>query len=83
MSPKHKRRRRPARALSQLPLAIDDAVLTFEEWCQLNQISARTGHRILKGGDGPIITRLSAHRLGITVGNNRNWQRARSDRKHA
>jgi hypothetical protein len=46
----------------------DDQVLTFREWCELNAISPTTGRRILAGGDGPVVTALSAKRIGINAG---------------
>jgi hypothetical protein len=49
----------------------DDQVLTFREWCQLNRISERTGRRILQGGNGPVVTKLSSKRLGVIVRNNK------------
>jgi hypothetical protein len=55
-----------------------DQVLTFRQWIALNNISARTGRRILAAPGGPIVTRLSARRFGITVANNRRWQEARA-----
>jgi hypothetical protein len=58
----------------------DDQVLSFAEWCTLNRISRRTGTRILAGPDGPVVTRLSARRIGITRGNNAKWQRSREHR---
>jgi hypothetical protein len=58
----------------------DDQVLSFAEWCALNKISRRTGTRILAGPDGPIVTQLSAHRIGITRGNNAKWQQSRERR---
>jgi hypothetical protein len=72
---KHKRRSALAAPLS---MANDAQVLTFREWCRLNRISERTGRRILASGDGPIVTMLSARRVGITVGNNRRWQESRA-----
>jgi hypothetical protein len=30
----------------------DFQVLTFDEWCEVNRISPRTGRRIITGGDG-------------------------------
>jgi hypothetical protein len=60
-----------------LSVLLDDQVLTFFEWCQLNRFSERTGRRILKGPDRPKVTMLSARRVGITVRNNRNWQQSR------
>ena len=58
----------------------DDEVLTFKQWCQLNGIGERTGRRILAGpkSQRPIITWLSERRMGITRGNNRRWQAAKS-----
>jgi|GraSoiStandDraft_41_1057321.scaffolds.fasta_scaffold3948304_1 hypothetical protein len=53
-------------------------VLTFREWCLLNKISPATGRRILASGQGPTVTRLSARRIGITVGNNAVWQQSRA-----
>ena len=55
----------------------DDQVLTFGQWVALNAISKRTGRRILDSGNGPIITQLSAKRIGIKVANNRAWQQSR------
>jgi hypothetical protein len=56
----------------------DDRMLTFDEWCQLNSFSASTGQRLIASGQGPVFVRLSARRKGVTVGENRRWQRARS-----
>jgi len=53
-------------------------VLSFADWCALNAISLATGRRILASGQGPIVTRLSARRIGITVGNNARWQQSRA-----
>jgi hypothetical protein len=53
-------------------------VLPFEVWCRLNDISPRTGRRILASGNGPRITQLSANRIGITYADNRAWQESRA-----
>ena len=53
-------------------------VLTFLEWCKLNNISPATGRRIRKSGKGPRFIQLSDRRIGITVGDNRAWQEARA-----
>jgi hypothetical protein len=53
-------------------------VMTFARWCELNGISPATGRRLLRSGRGPIVTRLSDRRIGITVGNNRRWQESRA-----
>ena len=63
---------------AHMPVNDDDAVLTFAEWCALNGFSLRTGRRILASGNGPIITQLSAKRIGVTRGNNRAWQASRA-----
>jgi hypothetical protein len=61
-----------------LPALLNDSqVLTFPEWCALNRISKRTGRRILSAPGGPVVTRLSPRRFGITVANNRRWQQSR------
>jgi hypothetical protein len=58
----------------------DNLILSIKEWCALNNFSLRTGGRILAGSDGPVVTRLSARRIGITRKNNAKWQAARSQR---
>ena len=75
-APVLKRTQRPR--LLDYKLLNDDQVLTFAEWCKLNGISKRTGGRIIRSGNGPVVTQLSDRRIGITVGNNRRWQEARA-----
>ena len=53
-------------------------VYTFKEWCAINNISARTGARILAGPNPPIVTRLSEKKIGITRANNAQWVQSRS-----
>ena len=55
----------------------DDRMLNFAEWCNLNSFSLSTGHRLLASGQGPVFTQLSARRKGVTIGENRRWQKAR------
>jgi predicted DNA-binding transcriptional regulator AlpA len=55
----------------------DDRVMTKKQWCQLNGFSRDTGDRLIKSGKGPKITQTSDRRIGITVRNNRLWQRSR------
>lgn len=62
------------RQLRQRLAEDDDAVWTFKEWCALNSHSERQGRRILASGNGPIITKLSDKRIGISRRNNRKWQ---------
>jgi hypothetical protein len=83
-SQKRQRRkaRRPAPAARPFSLAgfenDDNRVLSFRQWCILSGISARTGRRILASGNGPTVTQLSEKRIGVTIGNNRRWQKARA-----
>jgi hypothetical protein len=60
-----------------LSMLLDSQVLTFGEWCRLNRFSKRTGRRILNSGNGPIVTQLSARRIGVTIGNDRIWKASR------
>ncbi|MCP2210621.1 helix-turn-helix transcriptional regulator [Bradyrhizobium diazoefficiens] len=67
-----------ARALLHHAGIDDDRMLTFAEWCQLNGFSASTGQRLIASGQGPVFVKLSTRRKGVTVGENRRWQRARA-----
>jgi hypothetical protein len=58
-----------------------DRIMLFPEWCSANGFSASTGARILRSGEGPVVTRLSLRRFGITVAANARWQRARTRRR--
>jgi hypothetical protein len=55
-------------------------VLTFYQWCVLNNFSEMTGRRILAGerGPPPVVTQLSSRRVGITNANNARWQESRA-----
>ena len=55
----------------------DHRVMSFRDWCALNNFSVSTGRRILAGADGPVVTQLSPRRIGITFGANRAWQQSR------
>jgi hypothetical protein len=68
----------PFLALNEQSRLHDQQVLSFRQWCALNGFSERTGRRLLKSGQGPIITGLSEKRIGVTVGNNRRWQESRA-----
>lgn len=58
--------------------ADDDRVMTFAEWCLLNGFSQSTGQRLITGGHGPAFIQLSVRRKGVTVGENRRWQKSRA-----
>jgi hypothetical protein len=80
MSLEHSPARERAR-LAEVRFANDDEVLTFAEWCRLNSISPRTGRRILAGPNGPVVTDLTEHRIGITRRANRAWQETRARKR--
>jgi hypothetical protein len=51
--------------------------LLFPAWRSADGFSDRTGRCILASGEGPVITRVSPKRIGITDQNNARWQRSR------
>jgi hypothetical protein len=55
----------------------DDRVMSFDDWCKLNNFSRSTGQRIIGAGKGPQFIQLSEKRKGVTVGENRRWQQSR------
>jgi hypothetical protein len=66
------------RSALQGPLALADSrVMTFPEWCALCGFSQRTGRRLLKSGDGPVIVQLSPQRIGVTIASDRAWKASR------
>jgi hypothetical protein len=73
------RKKAPRETLPPIPpIVSDDQVLTFPQWCAVNTLGLRTGRRVISGPNGPIVTEMSANRIGITVGNNRAWQNSRA-----
>jgi predicted DNA-binding transcriptional regulator AlpA len=54
-----------------------DRVLSFRQWCALNNFSEATGRRVIKAGKGPPVLQLSARRLGIRESDNAAWQQTR------
>ena len=60
------------------PIVSDDQILTFPQWCAVNTLGLRTGRRVISGPNGPIVTEISANRIGIRVIDNRAWQQARA-----
>jgi predicted DNA-binding transcriptional regulator AlpA len=55
-----------------------DRVLSFRHWCEINNFSKATGHRLIKAGDGPPILQLSKRRIGIRESDNAAWQSSRA-----
>jgi hypothetical protein len=79
-----RRRRQPPRKRKQPQQSVlaatphPNQILTFREWCALNKVSARTGRRIISGTMGPVVTQLSAKRIGISIANNAAWQASKA-----
>jgi hypothetical protein len=55
----------------------DQRVMTKRQCAEVNGISIWTLERLIKAGKGPVVTQTSDRRIGITVANNRAWQKAR------
>ena len=72
-----KRKARLAAAAHEACNPDADAVLTFPQWCRLNDLSLATGERIRKSGQGPRFVQLSEKRIGVTRRENRRWQDSR------
>jgi predicted DNA-binding transcriptional regulator AlpA len=53
-----------------------DKVLTFPQWCDVNNFSIATGRRIINAGNGPPVLQLSPRRIGVRESDNRAWQAA-------
>jgi hypothetical protein len=56
----------------------DDRVLALADFCEIAGFSIATLRRLIKSGDGPTITWLSARRCGVRVRHGRAWLDARS-----
>jgi predicted DNA-binding transcriptional regulator AlpA len=52
-------------------------IMTFREWCERNSFSPVTGWRIMKAGDGPKVTQISARRIGIREDHHAAWLESR------
>ena len=79
--PRRKRdqaRREPPKPVIQIDLRDENRVLTFREWCTVNNFSVWTGRRLVKNGEGPRILQLSARRPGVRVRDNIEWQESRA-----
>src|SRR5262249_44904808 len=62
----------------ELERAVDDhRLLSIPQAAKVCGISVWTLRRLIKAGKGPRITQISDRRIGITVGNLRNWQQSR------
>jgi predicted DNA-binding transcriptional regulator AlpA len=54
-----------------------DKVLSFAQWCAVNNFSKATGRRLIRAGEGPPVLQLSPRRIGVRESDNRVWQAAR------
>jgi len=53
----------PTKAAAVTREYVDDRVLSFHEWCKLNNLSPATGRRIISAGNGPNVVQLSPRRI--------------------
>jgi predicted DNA-binding transcriptional regulator AlpA len=72
------RERERVRAALQQVAAHRDKVLTFRQWCAVNNFSLATGRRLMKAGEGPPVVQLSPRRIGIKESANAAWQASRA-----
>jgi len=54
-----------------------DHVYSWLEWCRIAGLSDSTGYRLRISGNGPVITRLSARRIGVRRRHHLEWLEAR------
>ncbi len=54
-----------------------DFVHSWLAWCEMAGLSEATGYRLRVNGDGPVITRLSARRIGVRHRHHLEWLEAR------
>ncbi len=78
MAGRKNQRQRAGGVASPFPPSHDDYVLTLAEWCALNRFSQRTGRRVIRSGNGPVVTRLTERLLGVRVTDNHRWQQSRA-----
>jgi hypothetical protein len=50
-----------------------DRISSFSAWCSRCGFSEATGRRVLASGNGPVITWLSARRMGIRERHHLEW----------
>jgi predicted DNA-binding transcriptional regulator AlpA len=54
-----------------------DHVHRWRDWCKLAGVSTTTGWRLVKAGQGPVITHLTAKLIGVRHRHHRDWLEAR------
>jgi predicted DNA-binding transcriptional regulator AlpA len=70
--------RRQSGPVRDREIELSQQILRFSEWCTLAAVSEATGRRILKSGKGPIVTRLSPRRIGISRAHHVAWLASRA-----
>src|SRR5262249_62068738 len=63
--------------LLQINYLVNRTVEDGFEWAQLARISMRTARRLIARGDGPVVTMLSAKRVGVSIGAHKRWLASR------
>jgi hypothetical protein len=63
--------------MSKKPPSQPIRVFTFPKWCEKNNFSTRTGHRLIAAGKGPRVTQLSDNRIGIREDHDLEWLESR------
>jgi hypothetical protein len=53
------------------------SIRSLKEYAALNGISLATLRRLIRAGEGPTTTRMSARRLGVRDDHGRQWQDSR------
>jgi predicted DNA-binding transcriptional regulator AlpA len=77
MSIREQERRQRQREASIQQRDSSRRVMSFRDWCDLNNFSIPTGRRLIASGKGPKITQLGERRIGIREDHNAEWQDSR------
>jgi len=56
-----------------------EIVLSVKTWARLASIGYSTAKKLLREGDGPRKTRLTRHRIGVTLSSHKAWLDERTD----
>ena len=56
-----------------------EIVLSIKTWARLASLGYSTAKKLLREGNGPRKTRLTRHRIGITLSAHREWLRERTE----
>jgi hypothetical protein len=74
-----RRRDKRSRPLPPIPSVLhDDMILPWPVWLQVAGLPDRSARRLVREGNGPIITQLSERRPGVRVLHHRQWADARA-----